>query len=168
MRVAAGTAAAAAILALRANDGSGAVVPPPSGSGPGAWLPTPPAFAPYLLPQWGFVTPFAMTNSSQFRPPGPPALTSGEYAADYNEVKAFGAAVGSSRTPVQDVIAQFWADGVGTETLATFLAPGQRSAQLFDPLAELGTDVFTYHPEKYRERIEALYAESPSKAEVAA
>jgi membrane-associated phospholipid phosphatase len=92
------------------------MVPPPSGSGPGAWQPTPPAFAPYLLPQWGFVTPFAMTNSSQFRPPGPPALTSEKYGADYNEVKALGAEVGSTRTPEQDLIALFWADGAGTET----------------------------------------------------
>src|SRR6184192_3869254 len=55
------------ILAARANDGSDAIVPPPGGSGPGVWVPTPPAFAPYLLPQWGFVVPFAMSNSSQFR-----------------------------------------------------------------------------------------------------
>ena len=60
------------ILAARANDGSDAIVLPPGGSGPGVWIPTPPAFRPYLLPQWGFVAPFAMNSSSQFRPPGPP------------------------------------------------------------------------------------------------
>ena len=64
------------ILAARANDGSDAVVPPPVGSGPGVWVPTPPGFLPYLLPQWGFVVPFAMSSSSQFRPPGPPSLDS--------------------------------------------------------------------------------------------
>lgn len=111
-----GESVANQILALRANDGSDAVVLAPSGSGPGAWQPTPPAFAPYLLPQWGFVKPFAMTHSSQFRPLGPPALNSARYAADCNEVKAFGAAVGSTRTPEQDQIALFWADGAGTET----------------------------------------------------
>jgi hypothetical protein len=104
------------ILAARANDGSNAVVPPPGGSDPGDWVPTPPAFLPYLLPQWGFVTPFAMTSSSQFRPPGPPALDSNQYAADYDEVKALGAAVGSTRTEEQTEIALFWADGGGTET----------------------------------------------------
>src|SRR5207244_11151759 len=104
------------ILAARANDGSDAIVPPPGGSGPGVWVPTPPAFAPYLLPQWGFVVPFAMSNSSQFRPPGPPPLDSQRYAADYNEVKALGAAVGSTRTAEQTQIALFWADGAGTET----------------------------------------------------
>ncbi len=104
------------ILVSRANDGWDAIMLPPGGSGPGAWLPTPPAFLPYLLPQWGFVVPFAMNNSSQFRPPGPPALDSQRYAEDYNEVKELGAAVGSTRTEDQTEIALFWADGAGTET----------------------------------------------------
>jgi hypothetical protein len=104
------------ILAARANDGSSAVVPPPDGSGPGVWIPTPPAFLPYLLPQWGFVAPFGMNSSSQFRPPGPPSLDSQQYAEDYNEVKELGAAVGSTRTEDQTEIALFWADGAGTET----------------------------------------------------
>jgi PAP2 superfamily len=110
---------ATVILFARANDGSDAVVQPPGGSGPGVWVPTPPAFLPYLLPQWGFVAPFGMRNSSQFRPPGPPSLDSQQYAADYNEVKELGAAVGSTRTEDQTQIALFWADGAGTET-----APG--------------------------------------------
>ena len=104
------------ILAARANDGWNASVPPPGGSGPGVWVPTPPAFLPYLLPQWGFVMPFAMSSSLQFRPPGPPSLDSQQYAADYNEVKELGAAVGSTRTEEQTQIALFWADGAGTET----------------------------------------------------
>jgi len=104
------------ILAARANDGSNAIVQPPGGSGPGVWIPTPPAFLPYLLPQWGFVVPFAMSSSSQFRPPGPPSLNSQQYAADYEEVKELGAAVGSTRTEDQTEIALFWADGAGTET----------------------------------------------------
>jgi membrane-associated phospholipid phosphatase len=104
------------ILAARANDGWSATVPPPGGSGPGVWVPTPPGFLPYALPQWGFVTPFAMNSSSQFRPPGPPPLDSAQYAEDYNEVKELGAAVGSTRTEEQSEIALFWADGAGTET----------------------------------------------------
>jgi hypothetical protein len=104
------------ILATRANDGSNAIVQPPGGSGPGVWIPTPPAFLPYLLPQWGFVVPFGMSSSSQFRPPGPPSLDSQRYAADYEEVKQLGALVGSTRTEDQTEIALFWADGAGTET----------------------------------------------------
>jgi hypothetical protein len=79
------------ILALRANDGSSAVMPAPGGSGPGIWVPTPPAG-------------------------GPPSLSSAAYLADVNEVRALGAAVGSTRTPDQTEIALFWADGAGTET----------------------------------------------------
>jgi hypothetical protein len=104
------------ILAARANDGWDAVISPPGGSGPGVWVPTPPAFLPYALPQWGFVVPFAMNSSSQFRPPGPPPLDSEDYAADYEEVKELGALVGSTRTKEQSEIALFWADGAGTET----------------------------------------------------
>lgn len=104
------------ILALRSNDGSEANVPPPNHSGPGYWEPTPSGFAPYLLPQWAFMDPFTMSEPTQFRPPGPPALDSQQYAEDYNEVKALGRATGSSRTPDQSQIAVFWADGAGTET----------------------------------------------------
>src|SRR5215470_1649067 len=103
------------ILASRANDGSNAIVLPPDGSGPGVWVPTPPGFAPCLLPQWGFIAPFAMSGSSQFRPLGPPSLDSERYAADYNEVKQLGAAIGSTRTDEQTLIALFWDDGAGTE-----------------------------------------------------
>ena len=121
-----GESVADRILRWRANDGSRDVVPPPGDSEdegelkPGEWRPTPPpplpGFAPYLLPQWGFVTPFAMPRSNFFRPKGPPALESAKYAADYDEVKALGAAVGSTRTPEQSDIALFWADGAGTAT----------------------------------------------------
>ena len=111
-----GETVAEQILGLRANDGSDAMIAPPSGSGPGVWRPTPPAFAHYLLPQWGFVTPFAIPTSNAFRPPGPPSLTSAEYLVDLNEVKALGAEVGSTRTHEQSLIALFWADGAGTET----------------------------------------------------
>jgi membrane-associated phospholipid phosphatase len=104
------------ILDSRANDNADAIVAVPAGHAPGQWQPTPPAFASYLLPQWGLVTPFAMPASSFARPPGPPALDSARWAEDYNEIKALGAAAGSSRTPEQSVIALFWADGAGTET----------------------------------------------------
>jgi hypothetical protein len=111
-----GESVARQILAARANDGATVVLPPPTAAGPGDWVPTPAAFAPYLLPQWGQLTCFAMTHASQFRPPGPPALNSEAWATAYNEVKALGAATNSTRTPDQSQIAQFWADGAGTET----------------------------------------------------
>lgn len=104
------------ILARRANDGATAIVSLPPRSGPGAWVPTPPGFVPYLLPQWGMLLPFGMISSDQFRPAGPPPLASTTWAENYNEVRALGAAVGSSRTAEQTEVALFWADGAGTET----------------------------------------------------
>jgi hypothetical protein len=114
--VAWGEAVAGQILLLRGADGWDTTLSPPSDSGPAAWVPTPPGLAPYLLPGWGLVAPFAMPSSAFFRPSGPPALDSARYASDFNEVKALGAAVGSARTPAQSEIALFWADGAGTET----------------------------------------------------
>jgi hypothetical protein len=113
-----GMSVASQILARRASDNSEAIVAPPAGSGPGVWIPTPPGFAAYLLPQWGSVAPFAMPTSSHFRPVGPPPLDSATYAAAYNEVKDLGGAVSAVRTAEQQQIALFWADGAGTETPA--------------------------------------------------
>ncbi len=108
--VAVGAAAAAGIIALRANDGSFPLNPPPftGGTAIGEWRPTPPAFAPMLAPWLASVTPFTLTSPSQFRAPTPPSLTSNRYATAYNEVKALGARDNSARTPEQTDLALFW------------------------------------------------------------
>jgi hypothetical protein len=54
------------------------------------------------------VTPLTLNSPGQFTTEGPPALTSLEYAADFNEAKALGAQVGSSRTPEQTLMAGFY------------------------------------------------------------
>ena len=114
--VAFGESCADQILALRANDNSDLVVPyAPSGE-IGFWEPTPPAFAPALLPNWPLVTPWTMARGSQFRSPPPPALNSEEYTDSYNEVKELGRVDSTSRTPDQSEIALFWADNPGTAT----------------------------------------------------
>jgi hypothetical protein len=77
-------------------------------SGPGAWIPTPPAFANPQTPFLRFVTPFGYDNPARFRPHGPPALHSGTYAADYNEVRDVGRATDSTRTAEQSATALFW------------------------------------------------------------
>src|SRR5207244_9205405 len=69
---------------------------------------------PALAPQWRYVTPFAMSSGSQFRPAPPPALDSGAYAAAFNEVKSLGRADSTTRTEEQTQIAKFWNDGLGT------------------------------------------------------
>ena len=105
---AAGEAAAAAILALRANDHSGDTVPYTPGTAPGRWRPTPPAFKPALDPGWGNVTPFVLRSGSQYRPGPPPFLTSAAYTRDFNEIKAIGSATSTTRTPEETTIAHLW------------------------------------------------------------
>ena len=106
--VAVGEAAASAILALRANDGSGLVVPYTPGSDPGDWQPTPPAFAPALLPGWGQVTTFGILNGAQFRSAPPPLLGSARYARDFNEVKLVGDVNSSVRPQDRTNVARFY------------------------------------------------------------
>jgi hypothetical protein len=110
-----GQAAAAAILALRAADGSDTplvVNDFPQGTAPGEYRFTPGTpFA--FAPGWGTVTPFVLDRSSQFRPGPPYAVTSKRYAADLNEVKALGGdgvTTPSARTPEQTEIALFWVE----------------------------------------------------------
>ncbi len=55
-----------------------------------------------------------MTSPSQFRNPvGPPALTSAEYTAAFNEVKEIGSATSTTRMQDESDIAQFWAGAPG-------------------------------------------------------
>jgi hypothetical protein len=99
------------IVAWRSNDGSSTFVAYTPGTDPGEWQPTPNGFEPALLPQWPNVIPFAMTSGDQFRPGGPPALDSATYAAELNEVQAYGKTISAVRTAEQTEIARFWADG---------------------------------------------------------
>lgn len=108
--IAVGQQTAAAILALRANDGRDATVSYSPGTGPGVWAPTPPGFLAAAAPEAAHVQPFALNSPSQFRADPPPALTSDTWARDYNEVKTLGVASGSTRTPEQTDIGRFWAD----------------------------------------------------------
>jgi len=107
--IAAGEDAAIAILLLRADDGWDAVVPYTPGTAPGDWRPAPPAFAAALLPGWGDVTPFGLVDGSQFRLPPPPALHTGRYANDYNEVKLLGRIDSLFRPQDRTDVARFFA-----------------------------------------------------------
>ena len=104
--VAAGAAAAAAMLAARTDDGRFAAFSWQEGDEAGEWRPTPPGFANDLA--WvGQVEPFTLESTSQLRTKGPNAVTSGAYAKEYNEVKDLGAA-GSTRTDEQNVVVQLY------------------------------------------------------------
>jgi hypothetical protein len=107
--IAVGEAAAIAMLLLRADDGWNSVVPYTPGTDPGDWQPTPPAFAAAFLPHWGQVTPFGLKAGSQFRLPPPPALHTGKYARDYNEVKLLGSLDSPFRPQDRTDVAIFYA-----------------------------------------------------------
>jgi len=105
-----GESAAYAVLAARAGDHRNdpdleGYTP---GSGPGVWIPTPPAFASPQTPFLQFVTPFGYDDPTRFRPHGPPVLHNRKYAADYNESKDLGRATDTSRTAEQSATALFW------------------------------------------------------------
>ena len=99
-----GQRAAAAILALRATDGSAHAEPRVgieflTGRDPGDWRQDPVSRIPIALgAYWDEVRPFVMASSTQFRAPPPPALDSAEYARAFAEVKALGGDGVTTRT----------------------------------------------------------------------
>jgi hypothetical protein len=95
---------------LEIHDGVIPAVTYTPGVGSGVWQPTPPGFANALLPGFAQIAPFALASASQFRPGPPPSLASSMWARDYNEVKAFGVASGSLRTPEQTEIGRFYTE----------------------------------------------------------
>ena len=118
--IAAGEAAANAILLARNGDGSATPhLPYDAAPAPGVHQPTPPtppatpANPPAQFAGWALVKPFVMKSGSQFR--AEPArlfdLTSWEYTRDYNEVKRVGALNSTERTVDQSDIARFWPGG---------------------------------------------------------
>jgi hypothetical protein len=142
-----GRAVSNAMLAWRAADGFSAVLPPyVAGTGPGAWQPTPPAFAAPIGREFANMTPWAMTSPSQFLPSGPPSLTSVRFAHDIAEVQAYGSASSAVRTAEQTETAIFWQQDTPTamwnrvaddpsETHATTLSRNARLLALVDVAA---------------------------------
>lgn len=110
-----GARAAAAILALRADDGSDTPLLDleyPQGTEPGEYRFTPGTpFA--FAPGWQNVTPFVLEDSSQFRADAPYDVTESAYTADFAEVKRLGGdgtTTPSERTAEQTEIALFWVE----------------------------------------------------------
>ena len=107
--VAWGQLVADAIWAWRITDG---ITPAPpaffGGLNVGQWRPTPPGFLPGAGVQFSYMTPWVIASPSQFRPTGPPALTSDRYATEYNETKTMGSLNSLTRTADQTLFSRFW------------------------------------------------------------
>ncbi len=108
--IAVGEAAAAAMIALRANDGA---TPPetflPTTFDSGVWQPTPPAFSPGTFLHWRNLTPFGIRSTQQFRSGPPPALTSRRYTRSYREVQQVGDVNSTLRPQDRADVARYFA-----------------------------------------------------------
>src|ERR1700722_12569659 len=113
--IATGDAAAAAMIALRANDGSS---PPqfktPGPPVPGEWQAT--ASCPIVNGvavgvgfQWPNVTPFGIPKASDFLLAPPPLLASNRYTKTYDEVMTVGSLDSTHRPPDRANVALFFA-----------------------------------------------------------
>jgi len=143
-----GRRAAAAILALRADDGSNHTEPR-VGIGhmtsdlPGHWRQDPISLIPLALgAYWGGCVGFALDAPGQFRAPPPPPMTSPEYTAAFHEVKRLGGDgvnTPTERTSEQTHIAIYWAYD-GTPSLC---APPRLYNQIALEIArQMGSDEF--------------------------
>ena len=113
--IATGDAAAAAMIALRANDGSApAQFKVPGPAVPGEYQATPSCpivngVAVGAFFQWQNVTPFGIERASDFLLGPPPALTSNAYARTYNEVMTVGSASSTERPQDRADVVLFYA-----------------------------------------------------------
>jgi hypothetical protein len=99
-----GMAVADAVRADRASDGTNAPDTYRPHAAPGAYVPT----TPPLWEQYARAKPWVLKSADQFRPGPPPALSSAEWARDYNEVKSLGGTKSMARTPEQTEAVLFW------------------------------------------------------------
>ena len=115
--IAYGVKAADHIIALRANDGRGAFVTVPTGTGAGHWQPLSALPSAAFATAWmGGVTPLAIPSATEFAPGAPPAIGSAEYNADFEEVRLLGDAADplNARSDEMDTTAKFFSDaGIG-------------------------------------------------------
>jgi len=118
--VAVGEAAAMAVISARMGDGLEANVPYTPGSGPGAWIPTPPAFAAPVTPWLGQMRPFTMKAPDDFLPDPPPSLSSETYKRDYNLTRYYGGTSSNTRTPSEAEIGIFWTEHTGQQYARAF------------------------------------------------
>jgi CARDB/PAP2 superfamily len=120
-----GVTVANQILAQRANDGVDVAQISPDNGGYNEVTENG-KVTPALLPNFGDVTPFAISSTDDFRPDGPPEYGSEEFIQDTEFVRLLGGRTDTEntqllRTEDQTEIAQFWA----SDRIDTFRPPGQ-------------------------------------------
>ena len=118
--VATGEAAAQALIGARLGDGLDANVSYTPGSGPGAWIPTPHAFAAPITPWLGQMRPFTMKAPDDFLPDPPPSLTSETWIRDYNLTRLYGGTSSNTRTASEAEIGIFWTEHTGQQYARAF------------------------------------------------
>lgn len=97
-----GEQAAAAVLALRRDDGRSVLLPPfVPGTLPGDFRGLNP-----VTPWFSYVKPLAIREPAQFRPDGPLALNSRRYAREWQEVRDLGGTTSTLRTAEQTEVAR--------------------------------------------------------------
>jgi hypothetical protein len=106
------------LVALRGKDQSDANIAFTPKAGPALYQLTPPGRLPAILPQWGGVTPFVLRSKNGLEFKGPPAITSAEFARDFDEVKSVGARNSTTRTADQTAAAIFWVVQTGVPWFA--------------------------------------------------
>jgi hypothetical protein len=126
------------VILSRVDDGSATKVAYTPGTNPGDWVPTevvtnPDGItspAPAVLPQWGNVKTFGIPKAdvANNRPTPPPALTSEQYATEFNQVKDLGAAA--------TVLTSFYGDNYQFSTTGPGLPGVTRSFTSFNQAAE--------------------------------
>jgi hypothetical protein len=116
--IAVGQQAAAAMLALRADDGFANVVlyecstipPPPGEYEPDAGCPAAPNGPQPADVKVGLIKSFTHDTPGRFRPDGPHPLTSSAYAEDFAETRDYGRLDSGYRSAEQTDIAYFWSE----------------------------------------------------------
>ena len=104
-----GAQVAAEIWAWRSTDGFTPAPAPFFGvTAIGKWRATPPAGLPFSGLQFSYMTPWVIKSPRQFRPAGPPALNSTQYAKDFNETKVWGSLSSPVRSPEETLYSLFW------------------------------------------------------------
>jgi hypothetical protein len=103
-----GRATAAAILALRADDGWNTAGTYTFVSGPGQYQTTPPWNGFVAQPGFRLARPFSADSVTRWRVPAPPVLTSSAYARALREVQLTGAGESTVRTEDQTQYAIWW------------------------------------------------------------